>query len=242
MRLAIPILSGTLLLLSLAVFSQEKKSFTGLILDKSTGKEVRVASIRNINLGITSVSRNNGTFELTGALGHIIAFAANGYYADTITITAELFEKGSLLLNILPLPSTLTNVTVVGNYTPYQLDSMERRKRFLEDVGEKPLPTVSKATDMGFGVGINLGRWSKKERNERKARTLFDMMEEESYVNARWNEEMLKKYVTYRDEDLILFMEHNRPTYEWLRRHTDEESMLYYINSSLKKEKRKYNH
>lgn len=242
MRLYLSFLSATLFLFSLTAFSQEKKTFTGLILDKSTGKEIRVASIRNINLGITSVSRNNGTFELTAAKGHIIAFAANGYYADTITISADIYEKGSLLLNIVPLPSTLTNVTVVGNYTPYQLDSIERRKRFLEDVGEKPLPTVSKATDMGFGVGINIGRWSKKERNERKARTLFDMMEEESYVNSRWNEELLKRYVTYRDEDLILFMEHHRPSYEWLRKHTDEESMLYYINSSLKKEKRKYNH
>ena len=92
---------------------------------------------------------------------------------------------------------------------------------------------------MGFGVGISLDRWSKKEKQERKARDIFEMMEEEAYVNFRWNEETVKKYTTFRDDELIEFMERNRPQYAWLRKNPTEESLLYYINTALKKEKKK---
>jgi hypothetical protein len=92
---------------------------------------------------------------------------------------------------------------------------------------------------MGFGVGINLDRWSKREKRERKARDIFQMMEEEAYVNFRWNEETVGKYTTFKGDDLYGFMERNRPEYQWLRKNPTEEAVLYYINSSLKKEKKK---
>ncbi len=227
------------LLFSLAAFSQAKKPITGSVVDKNENTPVRMASITNISIGKTTVSRTNGTFEIEAATGHIIAYSANGFYADTLVLREENYLSGMLLLTLRPLPATLTNVTVMGSMNPYQLDSVERRKSFLEDVGEKPIPTVSKATDMGFGVGISLDRWSKKEKRERKARDIFEMMEEEAYVNYRWNEEVVAKYTTFKLDELIEFMDRNRPQYLWLRKNPDEEALVYYINTALKKEKKK---
>jgi hypothetical protein len=34
-------------------------------------------------------------------------------------------------------------------------------------------------------------------------------------------------------------MDRNRPQYLWLRKNPDEEALLYYINTALKKEKKK---
>jgi hypothetical protein len=222
--------------MALSAMSQERKILNGLMLDKITNKEVRMASVSNITTGTTGVSRFNGVFEVEAAPGHILAFSANGFYADTVSVQKAWFDEGTIVLFIRPLPSTLTNVVVVGNLNAYQIDSTERRKSFLQDVGERQLPAISKATDLGFGVGINIRRWSKKEKRERKARTIYNIMEENAYVNYRWNEELLMKYTTYNQDDLVGFMERNRPEYGWLRKHTDEESLIYYINSSLKKE------
>jgi hypothetical protein len=227
------------LIFSLNTFSQAKKPISGSVVDKNENTPVRMASITNISLGKTTVSRTNGTFEIEAATGHIIAFSANGFYADTLVVKEETYLSGMLLLTLRPLPSTLTNVTVVGSMSAYQMDSVERRKSFLQDVGEKPIPTVSKATDLGFGVGINLDRWSKKEKQERKARDIFEVMEEEAYVNYRWNEEVVSKYTTFKLDELIEFMDRNRPQYLWLRKNSDEEALLYYINTALKKEKKK---
>ncbi len=226
-------------LLSSSGWAQARKTLSGSAVDKNENTPIRMASITNITLGKTTLSRSNGTFELEAGIGHIIAYAANGFYADTLSLTPAQFADGSLLLAFRALPSTLTNVTIVGNYSRYQVDSLERRKSFLQDVGNSKIPVVSRANDMGFGVGINLDRWSKREKSERKARDIFEMMEEEAYVNFRWNEETVGKYTTYKGDDLYAFMERNRPEYQWLRKNPNEEALLYYINSSLKKEKRK---
>jgi hypothetical protein len=221
--------------------AQSRKIITGSAVDKNENIPIRMASITNLSLGKTTVSRSNGTFELEATIGNIIAYAANGYYADTFFLREENYLSGSLLLALRPLPSTLTNVTVMGSYNQYQMDSVERRKSFLQDVGNNATPAVGGITnpDLGFGVGINLDRWSKKEKRERKARSIFEMMEEESYVNFRWNEALVRKYTTYQDDALYDFMETYRPEYQWLRKNPDEEALLYYINSSLKKDKRK---
>ena len=238
-RIPVHIFLSLVFILPLSAFCQSRKIITGAALDRNENLPIRMASITNINLGKTTISRGNGTFEIEVGIGHIIAYGANGYYADTLSISAEHFSSGSLLLALRPLPSTLTNVIVVGTYSQYQMDSIERRKSFLEDVGNSEIPAVSRANDMGFGVGINLDRWSKREKRERKARDIFQMMEEEAYVNFRWNEEVVAKYTSFEKDELYGFMERNRPEYQWLRKNPTEESLVYYINSSLKKEKRK---
>lgn len=218
--------------------AQQRKILSGAIFDKEGNQPVRMANVTNISIGKTAVSRVNGTFEIEATAGNIISFGANGFYADTVSITTGMYETGNILLTLRPLPNTLTDVTVVGNLSAYQIDSIARRKSFLEDVGDNEIPVVSRANDLGFGVGINIDRFSKREKRKRKARDIFTMMEEEAYVNYRWNEALLQKYTTYRDDELIAFMERNRPEYLWLRKNTTEKDLMYYINTSLKKEKK----
>ncbi len=237
----ITLISLLVFVVSLPIFAQSKKVINGVVVDKSSGSEIRMASILNLTLGKTTVSRGNGTFEMEAAIGHIIVFAANGFYTDTIILKATSYNESNIILSLRPLPTTLTDVTVVSKVNQYQMDSLERRKSFLEDVGENPIPVVSKANDLGFGIGINLDRWSKKQRRDRKARSIYDYMEEEAYINFRWNEDLVIKYTNFDDANLIAFMEDHRPTYDWLRKNPTDEDLMYYINSSLKKAKRKRN-
>ncbi len=244
MRLQLPLfmaLTTGLFVFGQFSIGQGRKIITGAAVDKNDNTAIRMASITNLSIGKTTVSRSNGTFEIEASAGNIIAYSANGYYADTLFLREENYKSGNLLLALRQLPSTLTSVTVMGTYSQYQMDSVERRKSFLQDVGNSALPTVSgiSSPDLGFGVGVNLDRWSKKEKSERKARSIFEMMEEEAYINFRWNEETVTKYVPFKDDELYDFMERNRPEYQWLRKNPDEESLMYFINSSLKKEKRK---
>jgi hypothetical protein len=67
---------------------------------------------------------------------------------------------------------------------------------------------------------------------------LFDLTEEEAYINFRWNEILVNKYTQFNNDELFAFMQKARPSYEWLRSHQSEEDLLYYINSQLKKYKK----
>jgi hypothetical protein len=228
-----------ILLLSATAFGQ-KKTISGVLRDSINHQPLSRASIRNINNGTVVISKTDGSFLLELSPGQIIAFSANGYFTDTLTISQAVWETGLLQIELKPLPSTLVDVVVTGNYTPYQLDSMARRREFLEVVGENKIPTVSRPNDdKSFGVAVNLDHFSKKEKRKRNARDLFEITEEEAYINYRWNNEVVAKYTNLQDEALISFLEEYRPSYAWLRKHPQDVDVLYYINDRLKREKNK---
>ncbi len=232
-------MSAVLVMFHFSTLAQvQKKVVSGIINDASTGQPIRSASVTNVMTGRTVMSRTEGRFTINLSKGNIIAFSASGYYTDTLTTTDSLLALKQMEIILRPLPSTLPDVTVLGNLNAYQIDSIERRKEFLSLIGENQIPTVSRANDLGFGVGINLDRFSKREKNKRNARSLFDVTEQEAYINFRWNEALVFKYTKMSGDTLSDFMQANRPTWDWLRKNTTEEDMLYYINKSLKKNNR----
>lgn len=212
----------------------QKAVIVGVVTDKLSKQPVRTASIRNITSGNTVVSRSAGQYSVTGLKGNILSFSATGYFTDTLTITDSVLQLKKVDIVLRPLSGTLPDVTVTAKLNPYQIDSLERRRNFLALVGESKLPRVSTVNDLGFGVGINLDYWKKRERSKRKARELFDITEEEAYINYRWTDTLVHKYSRLNGDTLIDFMQQYRPTWEWLRQNEEEEDLVYHINKSLK--------
>lgn len=214
-----------------------RKTISGLCVDSLTKQPVRFTSIININTGIKSLANSYGLLEMTAIAGQLLAFTANGYLSDTIRINEKQVANGNIILVLKQLSATLPNVTVTNGFNQYQLDSIARRTNFLQNTGSAKIPIVSHTNDLGFGVGINIDHWSSKQKNKRKARTLWEIMEEDAYINSRWNENLIEKFTLYRGDSLYTFLQHHRPTNEWLRKHPTEEDLMYYINSLLKKQK-----
>jgi hypothetical protein len=212
----------------------QKIFLQGIVKDSVQKTPIRSASIRNVLSGQTVVSRSDGKFVLGVQKGNILAVAASGYLSDTLTITDSILSSGFILLELHLLPATLPDATVSAGLNHYQVDSISRRKAFLATVGEARITTVSRTNELGFGVGINIDRFSKREKNKRAARSLFDITEEEAYINFRWNENIVNKYTRLTGDTLIEFMQTFRPTWDWLRKHPAEEDILYYINKCLK--------
>ncbi len=213
----------------------QTKPISGVLLDSATGREIASGNARNILTGKTATSHRDGRFSLAASKGNILSFTAKGYYTDTLTVTDSVLQLSVLEIKLRQLPATLPDVVVYGNLNSYQVDSIERRKDFLATVGEVKIPTVSKANDLGFGVGINIDRFSKREKHKRAARELFDITEEDAYIDYRWNDSLVYKYTKLKGDSLTDFMQTYRPSWEWLRKNPDEEDMVHYINKSLKK-------
>jgi hypothetical protein len=213
----------------------QKLTIGGYTIDSLTRSSISAASIRNIFSGVTIISNREGRFFADVQKGNILAFSATGYYSDTLSVTDSVLALPNLVMALRPLPSTLPGVTVTGNLTKYQVDSIERRKAFVSEVGKINIPAVGRANDMGFGVAINLDRFSKKEKSKHKAYDIFDITEQEAYINYRWTEEVVYKYTKLEGDQLTKFMQQYRPTVEWLRKNLTEEDLLYYINKQLKR-------
>ncbi|HMP91889.1 MAG TPA: hypothetical protein PKD90_03405 [Phnomibacter sp.] len=207
----------------------------GHVVDSLTKANVSSASVRNVLSGFTTLSNKAGRFAAEVQAGSVLAIAAVGYYTDTININAAMVASGQLTVVLKPLPSTLPGVVVTPGLSQYQRDSIERRRNFVEEAGKITYGAVGRANDLGFGVALNLNRFSKREKNKRRAYTLFEIMEQEAYINYRWTEDLVYKYTKLDDDKLYEFMRLYRPTEEWLRENLKEEDMVYYINKQLKR-------
>jgi hypothetical protein len=84
-------------------------------------------------------------------------------------------------------------------------------------------------------VGINLDPILKKsDRSKRKAYTTFDEIERTNYIEYRFSRDLIAGYTGLSGDALSDFIEKYRPTYEWLRDHTGDDEVFYYVNEKLK--------
>ncbi len=215
--------------------AQKRKLVYGYLKDSVTNAPIKLASVRNMNTNTTVMTNNNGRFAIETGDNHILSFAAVGYFFDTLQYNNTYIAQDTLYPFLVPLARDLGNVTVTarGGMSRYQLDSMERRKDFLQDIANYTIPTVSQANS-GAGIALNLDRFSRHEKNKRRAMQFYETNEKEAYINYRFNTTLVQSLTGFKDEKLHLFIQRHRPSYDWLRKHTAEEDILYYINDQLK--------
>jgi hypothetical protein len=225
---------GLLICLCCIEAGAQKKIVWGYLRDSASKEPIALASVTNINTKQTVVTSPTGLFSIELAEKQVISFAAVGYHFDTIHYTNQYLSADTLSLQLSPLVYTLSSVTVTSSgYSRYQLDSMERRKEFLQDIVGYTIPTIAQANS-GAGIALNIDRFSRHERNKRKALAFFDNTEKEAYINYRFPSTLVTKYSGLKAEKLQQFMQQYRPSYDWLRTHRTEEDLEYYINDKLK--------
>lgn len=228
------ILAVLVLAFTFSANAQKRKFVYGYLKDSVTNTAIVLASVRNISTNTTVMTNNAGRFAIEVGENHILSFAAVGYFFDTLRYNNINALQDTLYPFLVPLARDLGNVTVTARgMSRYQLDSMERRKDFLQDIVNYTIPTVSQANS-GAGIALNLDRFSRHEKNKRRAMQFYETNEKEAYINYRFNTALVQSLTGFRDEKLHLFSQRHRPSYEWLRKHTTEEDIQYYINEQLK--------
>ncbi|MDP1762699.1 MAG: hypothetical protein Q8L07_02350 [Sediminibacterium sp.] len=218
----------------LFVNAQKKNDRWGYLRDSVTHEPIVLASVTNLNTKNTVMTSVTGRFKIELKENQVLSFAAVGYHFDTIQYNNHHLGKDTIDLFLSPLTHSLGNVTVTARgMSRYQLDSIERRKEYLQDIVNYTIPTISKANS-GAGIALNLDRFSRYEKNKRRAFTFFESNEKEAYINYRFPAAMVTKYSGLMADDLQQFMQQYRPSVEWLRANKEEEAIKYYINDKLK--------
>lgn len=224
-----------ILFCSLQLAAQKTKPVIGYLRDSVTHEPVVLASVTNINTHQTVMTGSSGRFKIIIKENEVLSFAAVGYHFDTIRFTKKFVLLDSIELFASPLSHYLGNVTVTAKgMSAYQMDSIERRNDLLQDMVSYKKPTFA-LSNSGAGLGISIDHFSKHEKSKRKALDFFETNEQEAYINYRYSAKLVSESTGFKDEVLRDFMQKSRPTYNWLRQHTTEEDIRYYINDQLKK-------
>ena len=221
-------------LFSITAFAQPSRVIYGYLKDSATGEPIVMASVKNNQSKQTVITNAKGRFSITLSPNQLISFAAVGYHFDTVYYRGTYLLQDTLQLTLTSLVTSLGNVTVTSKgMSRYQADSIQRHADFFQSIGSSPIPTVSQA-NYGAGIALNIDRFSKHEKSKRKAIQFFNDNEQEAYIDYRYTAELVNKYTGFKEEKLIEFMNSSRPSWEWLRKHTNEEDLAYYINDQLK--------
>ncbi len=219
--------------LGITVSAQKTKLVYGYLKDSISSEPVALASVTNMNTGTTVMTNYRGLFKLPVTENQVLSFAAVGYQFDTVRYNDRFLSRDTLVFFLHALRRDLGTVTVRATMSRYQLDSMERRKDFLQDIVNYTIPTIAEANS-GAGIALNISRFSRHERNKRKAFAFYESTEKEAYINYRFTEKLVKEYSGLKGDQLYEFMQAHRPSYQWLRTHLAEEDIKYYINEQLK--------
>lgn len=204
----------------------------GYLRDSITHYPILNGIITNLTTQKQIKTNTTGFFFIEASAGDQLLVQSKDYENDTLKYTTLFIDTITVYLS--PSGSILPGVTVRSNYTKYQLDSMRRRTDF-EIMRGNVAPTVASHAPDGFGATFSMDRvWKKKTKRKAKAETLFQKTEEQLYIDYRFSPQMVSYYTGLKSDALRLFMYQHTPTYKWLRQHTDQQDVLFYINDKLK--------
>lgn len=212
----------------------------GKAIDLTTKKPVALATITNLSKGRSSITDYDGRFKILAEPGNVLVSSYTGYDLDTLRIAENMNDTIVVQMHLLEnlLPEAI--ITAKSRYSQYQLDSLNRRMLHADVLDKTGIPTIGgPAEGSGFGISVNLGRRSKKEKDQRKFKTQFDLMEQEAFISSRFSPEKVAYITGLTNEKLIGFINAYRPAYDWARKHLTDDDMLDYINSKMKDYRKK---
>lgn len=221
-----------LLLISIsgAAFAQ-KKSITGIVTDSSTNAPLANVEVRNFTANKKTKTDNLGKFTIQADVNDALFFTKDGYHFQSFNYS--IMMQQSLFIRMVKLPHELPGVTVTTTYTKYQKDSINRRESFDSTLISPKYSTIEN-NKSGAGAVINLDRYSAREKSKRQAEKRFAEQEKDEYVRYRFSPELVGSYTGLKGDSLNTFINRYSPDYDWLRKHTSDEDVFYYINDKLK--------
>lgn len=226
------------LILSLCLFSVTARSqqayFYGYVLDSITELPIQDVQVSTNSDDTSDYTNSSGLFVLKAAEGDTLTLLRVGYFNQKLSLRGRMLSD-TLHITLVPKTHELESVMVSAyNYQDYQADSLDRRHYYEQVIGyAKPLFDNA---NTGAGLGISLERlFGHRQKNKKRAFRLFQSVEKEKYVDFRFNSIIVHSYTGLKGQRLQAFMNKYRPSYEWLRAHTRQVDLLYYINAKLKK-------
>ncbi|PUZ25187.1 hypothetical protein DCC81_12830 [Chitinophaga parva] len=209
------------------VQAKAQVTVTGMVQDENK-LVMPGTSVLNKTTGKRNYADAGGFYRIEAHRGDSLVFSFVGYITNTFAVNQS---TGTLTRNIVLSKQErfLHGVEVKSQYTPYQLDSMDRRAQFQPWIEAKDIPLAGNSTPEGFGVSFSpITRFSKKEKEKRKFQKIYVQNEREKYIDSRYTPLLVSQVTGLKGDSLLRFMQKVRPQYEILRVQPSEE-FIYWI-------------
>lgn len=207
-----------------------QRSLSGKVYDKRTDSTLAGITVTNLASHTSLRSARDGSYSIPAHEGDQVVFTGTGFLPDTIKVDFSLLlthYDPSLSVFVL----SLKNVTVTSSYRE---DSINRRNEYRPVFDSLLGFNGGRGPTDGVGVSFSpLSYFTQKAKAQRRLRKRLLQEEKDSYIDHAFPAEWVATLTGLKDDSLRLFMYRYRPSYDFCRK-TSREDMIVYISDHLK--------
>jgi hypothetical protein len=221
-----------LLILLLGVSRQGyAQTIQGMVVDSAAKQSIAFVNIKFLTQKSNLVTNAKGQFILaltkTQLLHDTVVFWCIGYRPDTV---ACLNLKDNMVVHLAQGMQALKGVTVRSRKS--NVDSLQLRADFKQVFEFRKYKVIEAFSLTSINVDKLYAALSKKNKNKKKLRQILLNDEKRNYIDSRFNKRAIIKVAALNDEQMQLFMDKYRPSYNMLIKFSDYDLMIY-IKKSL---------
>jgi hypothetical protein len=192
----------------------------GTVKNGATGEYLSTVIIRNQTTGQTAYTGANGFYTLNAKKGDIVTFNLVGYKEERYAVPSSL-GAAEMYVSLFQMSYELDEFIFRPKFTPYQIDSMERKSTYARALArQKGGSVMSPVTFVAEKISKRSKRFYKFQKN-------FYQWEEEKFVATRYTEALVTSQTGLRDDTVAYFMNANPMPYDFARVASDLEIKVW---------------
>ncbi|WP_157976865.1 carboxypeptidase-like regulatory domain-containing protein [Taibaiella helva] len=212
-----------LLLILFGALPAVAQSLDGIVADNE-GDALPAVIVVNKTKNLSTMTDADGKYSLRADKGDDLEFTYVGYYPVTFQMPegVDVFRRVMLKKKLF----TLEEVEIRPDWTPYQLDSIARAKRYALDLSRKR----ASSTVMGsiFSPASALAeQFNKKSKQRTRFQENFRKWESQKFVDTRYTPEEVETLTGLSGDTLAAFMNAYPMPYDYARSATDLEVKMW---------------
>jgi len=207
-------------------FSQEIK---GIVYDLETSKKLSDVQIKNLRTNQEVKTDMQGNFTIPGQINDHLGLMIRGYDRDT----AFIYQEGINRIYLVNDKSTIMiDEVVVSKITDSRL-TREIERAINNSKAVETSPTRG-------GLRISPSRlFGKEAKQARSSIEILEIEREQRNVDRVFTDDLILSLIPMERQDLLLFKDGYRPTYEFIKQASKEDLRAYVLDSYAKFKKNK---
>jgi hypothetical protein len=196
------------------------QALKGTVVEGETGNPISAVAVVNMNTKQTSYTDSRGMFTISAKRGEQVSFSFVGFKTQQKTVPAAL-GVAEMYIELFRLSYQLDEFTLRPRYTPYQMDSMERKATYSRALARQ------KGGSIMSPVTFVAEKLSKQSRQIFKFQKSFNYWEEVKFIESRYSPELVQTLTGLRGDTLATFMNSNPMPVDYARAASDLEIKLW---------------
>lgn len=196
------------------------QTLKGIVVDGETGKKLPGVIVANESAHYTAYTDANGEFIITAKRGDQVIFSLPGYKTQQKSVPASL-GVADMHIEMFRLSYELEEFILRPQYTPYQLDSIERHSTYTRALARR------KGGSIMSPVTWIAEKFSKRSKQIFRFQKNFSYWEDNKFIESRYTPVLVQQLTHLSGDTLAWFMNANPMPYDYVRTATDLELKMW---------------